>query len=71
MVLPVVKRRRPSKKGTVLIEGWLEGKFTGTRYVHATGTVKGKSMVYTKKKKYISINKKKKNRQGRLKIDIP
>ena len=52
------KRRRPSKKGTVLIEGWLEGKFTGTRYVHATGTVKGK-VWYTQKKKYISINKKK------------
>ncbi len=29
-------------KGDVLIAGWMEGKFTGTRYVHASGIVKGK-----------------------------
>ena len=29
-------------KGTVLIGGWMEGKYTGTRYVHSVGDVKGK-----------------------------
>ena len=30
------------KKGTVLINGWMEGKFTGLRYVHAIGDVEAK-----------------------------
>ena len=38
------------KKGTVLVAGWLEGKYTGTRYVHATGKVIGK-VWYTEKVK--------------------
>ena len=29
-------------KGDILIAGWIEGKYTGTRYVHANGEVKGK-----------------------------
>lgn len=29
-------------KGTILIQGWLEGEFTGIRYVHATGEVQAK-----------------------------
>ena len=30
------------KKGSILISGYLEGKYTGKRYVHATGEVTGK-----------------------------
>lgn len=51
-----VKEGDVVKKGTVLISGWLEGKYTGTRYVHATGKVLGKvwysesSKVYFKQK---------------------
>ena len=30
-------------KGTVLIQGWLEGQFTGIRYVHANGEVQAKA----------------------------
>lgn len=30
------------KKGTPLIAGWMEGKYTGTRYVHAEGSVEAK-----------------------------
>lgn len=37
-----VKEGDVVKEGTVLISGWLEGKYTGFRYVHATGEVKAK-----------------------------
>ena len=36
--------------GTTLINGWLEGKYTGIRYVHAKGEVEAK-VWYTKSKK--------------------
>lgn len=39
---PVVKEGDIVTKGTVLIGGWLEGKYTGTRYVHANGEVQAK-----------------------------
>ena len=29
-------------KGSILVGGWLEGKYTGTRYVHANGEVQAK-----------------------------
>lgn len=38
----VVKEGDIVKKGTVLIAGWLEGKYTGIRYVHANGQVQAK-----------------------------
>ena len=37
-------------KGTVLIQGWLEGKYTGIRYVHAKGEIQAK-VWYTKSTK--------------------
>jgi len=39
---PVVKEGDVINKGTTLIAGWLEGKYTGTRYVHANGEIKAK-----------------------------
>ena len=36
--------------GTVLINGWMEGKYTGIRYVHAKGDIEAK-VWYTKSKK--------------------
>ena len=39
---PLVKEGDVIKQGTILIGGWLEGKYTGTRYVHANGEVKAK-----------------------------
>ncbi len=36
--------------GTVLINGWMEGKYTGIRYVHARGDIEAK-VWYTKSKK--------------------
>lgn len=40
------------KKGSVLIAGWLEGKYTGTRYVHANGEVLAKVWYSEKEKIY-------------------
>jgi len=37
-------------KGDVLINGWMEGKYTGIRYVHAKGEIEAK-VWYTKHKK--------------------
>ena len=39
---PMVKEGDIVKKGSVLIAGWLEGKYTGTRYVHSEGTIEAK-----------------------------
>lgn len=40
------------KEGEVLINGWMEGKFTGIRYVHAKGEVEAK-VWHTKHKKFL------------------
>ena len=37
------------KKGTILIAGWMEGKYTGMRYVHSQGEIEAK-VWYTKTK---------------------
>lgn len=61
---PVVKEGEIVKKGTVLIAGWLEGKYTGTRYVHATGSVQGK-VWYTQKER-IYFKQQKKEQTGKV-----
>ncbi len=47
------------KEGSILIGGWMEGKYTGVRYVHAEGEVEAK-VWYTKNKtiKYKSVEAK-------------
>lgn len=35
--IPVVKQDDVVTKGDILIAGWIDGKYTGTRYVHAEG----------------------------------
>lgn len=47
---PLVKEGDTIKKGTILIGGFLEGKYTGTRYVHANGEVYAK-VWYSEKQK--------------------
>lgn len=42
------------KEGDILINGWLEGKFTGIRYVHAKGEIEAK--VWHTKSKKINYN---------------
>lgn len=49
---PVVKEGDIVKKGSVLIAGYIEGKYTGTRYVHSDGEVLAK-VWYSKKRKII------------------
>ena len=51
---PVVKEGDIVTKGQILIAGWMEGKYTGTRYVHASGEVKAK--VCYKEKIKIELN---------------
>lgn len=50
------------KKGDVLIGGWLEGKYTGTRYVHAEGEVEAR--VWYTQKQVIDLNYKKRTKTG-------
>ena len=47
---PLVKEGDVVKKGDILGAGWLEGKYTGTRYVHATGSVEAR-VWYSQKEK--------------------
>lgn len=47
---PLVKKGDVIKEGTHVIGGWLEGKYTGTRYVHANGSVQAK-VWYTQNEK--------------------
>lgn len=49
-----VKQGDVVKKGTVLIAGWLEGKYTGIRYVHSNGKVIGKVWYTEKARAYYS-----------------
>ena len=49
----LVKEGDVIKEGTVLIGGWLEGKYTGTRYVHANGEVQAK--VWYEEKQKVSL----------------
>src|SRR5699024_1077859 len=47
---PLVKEGDVVKKGDILVAGWLEGKYTRTRYVHATGSVEAR-VWYSQKEK--------------------
>ncbi len=47
---PLVKEGDVIQQGTTLIGGWLEGKYTGLRYVHANGQVTAKVWYTTTKK---------------------
>lgn len=50
-------------KGTVLIQGWLEGQFTGIRYVHANGEVQAK--VWYSQKVSVPLKQTKKIKTGK------
>lgn len=50
------------KQGDILIGGWLEGKYTGTRYVHAEGEVQAR--VWYTQKQTIDLNYKKRIKTG-------
>lgn len=48
----LVKQGDVVKKGDILVGGWMEGKYTGTRYVHSNADVQAK-VWYSKKEKMI------------------
>jgi len=62
--IPVVKPGDIVTKGDMLIAGWLEGKYTGTRYVHAAGEIQAK-VWYTKKER-IQFNQVLKEKTGNM-----
>jgi len=51
-------------KGDIIVGGWLEGKYTGTRYVHAQGEVQAK-VWYTNKQR-VYLKEVQKEETGRL-----
>lgn len=55
---PLVKQGDIVKQGDVLIGGWMEGKYTGTRYLHAQGEIQAK-VWYTNKQRIDLIETKK------------
>ena len=59
---PVVEEGDIVTKGSVLIGGWLEGKYTGTRYVHANGEIQAK--IWYSEKVKIPLNQTKKELTG-------
>lgn len=50
---PLVKEGDIVKQGDPLIGGWMEGKYTGIRYVHAQGEVQAKVWYTNKQKIYL------------------
>ena len=59
----LVKEGDIVKQGTLLIGGWLEGKYTGTRYVHVKGEVEAK--VWYSKQGTINLKQQEKQKTGR------
>lgn len=58
----LVKEGDIVKNGNILVGGWLEGKYTGTRYVHAKAEVEAK--VWYSKKGKISLKQEQKEETG-------
>ena len=65
-----VKEGDVVKQGSVLIAGWLEGKYTGVRYVHATGQVMAKVWYSKKEKVYYKQNERKQTENVEKKYSI-
>ena len=55
---PLVKEGDIVKQGDPLIGGWMEGKYTGVRYVHAQGEVQAKVWYTSKQKIYLKEEQK-------------
>ncbi len=60
----VVKEGEIVTKGSILVGGWIEGKYTGIRYVHANGEVKAK--VWYSQKVEVELKQIKKIETGNL-----
>ena len=51
---PIVKEGDTVKKGDILVQGWIEGKYTGIRNVHAEGKILAKVWYSEKEKVYFN-----------------
>lgn len=67
---PLVKEGDLIKQGTVLIGGWLEGKYTGTRYVHSNGQVEAKVWYTQKERVYLKETKKEETGEAKNKYSV-
>ena len=67
---PVVEEGNIVTKGSMLVGGWLEGKYTGTRYVHANGEVQAKVWYSEKVKIPFQDVKKEKTGQEETKYSV-
>lgn len=61
---PLVKKDDIVKKGSILIAGYIEGKYTGTRYVHSEGEVLAK--VWYSKKDKVELQKQEYKQTGKV-----
>lgn len=61
---PLVKKDDVVKKGSILIAGYIEGKYTGTRYVHSEGEVLAK--VWYSKKNKLELQKQEYKQTGKV-----
>ena len=67
---PLVKNGDLIKKGTVLIGGWLEGKYTGTRSVHTNGHVEAIVSYTQKERVYLKETKKEDTGEAQNKYSV-
>lgn len=58
------------KQGQILIGGWLEGKYTGTRYVHSNGEIQAKVWYSKKEQMKLSVEQESKTGQEEKKYKI-
>lgn len=68
----LVKEGDVIKKGDVLIGGWIEGKYTDTRYVHSEGTVEARVWYTKKEKRYFTTTEERETgtSENKYKINI-
>lgn len=68
--IPAVSEGVEVQKGDILINGWIEGKYTGIRYLHAEGEVLAKIKYSNKVKVYYNQTKTNKNGNKETKYSI-
>lgn len=66
----VVKPGELVKKGATLVNGWLEGKYTGIRYVHAIADIEAKVWYSKKEKIYKKQEREEKTGKEEIKFKI-
>ena len=67
----MVKEGDIVQKGDILIGGWIEGKYTGTRYLHSEGEILAKVWYSKKEKMTYTQDVTTVTRDGRKKTQYP